>query len=136
MGQPLCNGHEELEMSDFDIVKQLRGMAMTQYDGSFLVEGADEIEHLRATIAQLRADEVNGVITEAYKGDVVGKIVEKETAKLRHKIDVLRGEVERLRVTIAQLRSVAGAVSVEGHSYADIRKEAKRLPVSEPGESS
>jgi hypothetical protein len=31
-------------------------------------------------------------------------------------------EIERLRNTIAQLRAVAGAASVEGHSYADIRE--------------
>jgi hypothetical protein len=43
-------------------------------------------------------------------------------------------EIERLRNTIAQLRAVAGAVSVEGHSYADIR--AKRAPSAEPGEPS
>lgn len=34
-------------------------------------------------------------------------------------------EIEHLRNTIAQLRAVAGAVSVEGHSYADIRKEIR-----------
>jgi hypothetical protein len=34
-------------------------------------------------------------------------------------------EIERLRNTIARLRAVAGAVSVEGHSYADIRKEIR-----------
>jgi hypothetical protein len=45
-------------------------------------------------------------------------------------------EIERLRNTIAQLRSVASAVSVEGHSYADIRANAKRSPAAEPGEPS
>jgi hypothetical protein len=35
-------------------------------------------------------------------------------------------EIERLRNTIVQLRAVAGAVSVEGHSYADIRKEIRK----------
>jgi hypothetical protein len=37
-------------------------------------------------------------------------------------------EIERLRATIAQLRAVAGAVSVEGHSYADIRKDIRNAP--------
>lgn len=31
-------------------------------------------------------------------------------------------EIERLRSKIERLREVAGAVSVEGHSYADIRR--------------
>jgi hypothetical protein len=34
-------------------------------------------------------------------------------------------EIERLRNTIAQLRAVSGAVSVEGHSYADIRRSVR-----------
>jgi hypothetical protein len=45
-------------------------------------------------------------------------------------------EIERLRNTIAQLRAVAGAVSVEGHSYADIRANSKRAGTAGPGEPS
>ncbi len=40
-------------------------------------------------------------------------------------LDVAADEIERLRTTIAQLRAVAGAVSVEGHSYDDIRKDLR-----------
>ncbi len=39
-------------------------------------------------------------------------------------------EIERLRATIAQLRAVAGAVSVEGHNYADIRKSLRLMAQS------
>jgi hypothetical protein len=45
-------------------------------------------------------------------------------------------EIERLRNTISQLRAVAGAVSVEGHSYADIRANSKRAGTAGPGEPS
>jgi hypothetical protein len=42
-------------------------------------------------------------------------------------------EIERLRATITQLRAVSGAVSVEGHSYADIKK-GLRIPNLKPEE--
>lgn len=42
-------------------------------------------------------------------------------------LECLVAEIERSHATIAQLRAVAGAVSVEGHSYADIRKDIRGI---------
>ncbi len=39
--------------------------------------------------------------------------------------DVAADEIEKLRNAMASMQRIAGAVSVEGHSYADIRKESR-----------
>jgi hypothetical protein len=39
--------------------------------------------------------------------------------------DVAADEIEKLRNAFASVSRIAGAVSVEGHSYADIRKEIR-----------
>lgn len=55
-----------------------------------------------------------------------------EIDRLRDKLNAdatyALGEISSLRATIAQLRSVAGAVSLEGHSYADIKKSLRIAP--------
>ena len=45
-------------------------------------------------------------------------------------------EINRLRDALAGIKRVAGAVSVEGHSYADIRANAKHAGTAGPGEPS
>ena len=50
--------------------------------------------------------------------------------------DVAADEIEKLRNAFASVSRIAGAVSVEGNSYADIRANTKRAGTAGPGEPS
>lgn len=45
-------------------------------------------------------------------------------------------EIEMLRAALAGMQRIVGAISIESESFAEIRANAKRMPVAEPGEPS
>jgi hypothetical protein len=88
-----------------------------------------EYNYARLLISLYKDDEMSHDIVERIKSTIAEW--ESQDIACGPPCDMLReasAEIERLRNTIAQLRAVAGAVSVEGHSYADIKKASRANP--------
>jgi hypothetical protein len=86
-----------------DIVETLRGESEFSHNNPY-----DRCDH--EELLKRAADEIEGLRN-----------------KLNTDAEFALAEISKLRNTIAQLRAVAGAVSVEEHSYADTKRELPRV---------